>query len=184
MTVTPRRRAASSGADPPARPAKARSDRHLRRLPAALQLERHVEPRPASSRRLAAVRPAASSRSRAPCALRATSKLRRRQPRLLPSRPPAPLLPFEFHLQVLATPRDPALTALARTHRSFSVVSANSASTSPAIQNRAMIFDSVPAQRLEMMMQRRHLENALAAQLEAAHLQDHRNRLQHEHRRR
>ena len=49
-----------------------------------------------------------------------------------------------------------------RLHLSFNVVSANSASTSPAIQNRAMIFDSVPAQRLEMMMQRRHLENALA----------------------
>ena len=28
-------------------------------------------------------------------------------------------------------------------HLSFNVVSANSASTSPAIQNRAMIFDSV-----------------------------------------
>src|SRR5574340_518769 len=38
----------------------------------------------------------------------------------------------------------------------------------------------LPAERLEVVMQRRHLEDPLAAQLEAAHLQHHRERIHHE----
>ena len=38
-----------------------------------------------------------------------------------------------------------------------------------------------PALELEVMMQRRHAENALAGQLERRHLQDHRNGFHHEH---
>jgi len=52
----------------------------------------------------------------------------------------------------------------------FNVVSANSANTSDAIQKRTITFDSdTPA--IQMMMDRRHLKNALLTQLVGTNLQ-------------
>ena len=65
-------------------------------------------------------------------------------------------------------------------HRSFSVARPASASITEMIQNRITICGSVQPSLLEMMMDRRHPEDALAGELERGHLHDHRHRLQHE----
>ncbi len=69
---------------------------------------------------------------------------------------------------------------IAPRHRSFSVDRPASASTMEMIQNRITICGSVQPELLEVMMDRRHPEHALAGQLERHHLHDHRHGFEHE----
>ena len=67
-----------------------------------------------------------------------------------------------------------------RAHRSFRVARPTSARIMAMIQKRITMVGSCPALLLEMMVQRRHAEDALAGQLERGDLDDHRDRLEHE----
>ena len=74
--------------------------------------------------------------------------------------------------------------SLPRHHRSFNVVRLNSAKMTARIRKRVMTFGSLQPMQLEVVVERRHLEDALAGQLERGDLDDHRQRLRARRRRR
>ena len=73
------------------------------------------------------------------------------------------------------------LSAHRETHRSFNVVRLNNAKMIATIKNRVMTFGSLQPISSKWWCKRRHLEDALAGQLERRHLDDDGQRFEHEH---